>query len=439
MIPKGLLLVCTLCVLQAAEDPRATDPTIARRLAQLVQKLDEERQLWAREMRFLMENVKTLQGKVARLENAIASRSRPGRQFQTRVINDNANTLQPSIVQLNQRVHEMNSELTVLTNKVETEFMSTVDTNMDLKLGVLNSTLETETSELRSDVSDLQRGMADVKAEMQSVKNAVAEAERHVIQATANMQQIKIGVANMLQSMSGEVQDLTNKLETEVSRLNDRIDTEVQTLNNKMTRTTTAMTQKIYREVQTLENADADQVRAIKDAATSTFVRWGSPACPSSAELVYSGLVGGGLFSKKGSAPDVLCLPENPVLEDLAMPYLYSEIYGAEFQTSSAGSDNRDPVCAVCRTPRPTTVMVPATNVCESGWTSEYSGYLMGGSPNHPSGHEFVCVDSSLESRPNSSSNDDGLLLFFTFTKCGSLPCPAYRDKKAVTCVVCSK
>ena len=441
MIVTALLLTTALCALQAAEEPRAADATLARRLAVLEQKVEEERHLWAREMRLLMQRVDTLQAHVARLENAIASRLRPVRQSQAGAVNDNdnSNAWQPSINQLNERVREMGSELTVLTNKVEAQYRSTLNDDVVRKLGTLNYTLDTEIVDLRSDVSVLQEGMATISSDLRAVKREMGQAEQHVAQATSSMHQIKTGVANMLQAMTNDVRDITSKIDQDVSALSSRIDAEVLTLNSKFSMTTTALTQKIYGQVQILENSNAAQDQAIREAATSLFVRWGRSVCPGSAQLVYSGLVGGGLFSKKGSAPDVLCLPKNPVLEDMDMPYLYSEVYGAEYQTTSAGSDNRDPVCAVCRTPHPTTVMVPATNVCESGWTLEYSGYLMGGSPNHPSGHSFVCVDSAFESRPNSDSNDDGLLLFFTFTKCGSLPCPRYRDRKAVTCVVCSK
>ena len=158
MIVTALLLTTALCALQAAEEPGAADATLARRLAVLEQKVEEEQHLWAREMRLLMQRVDTLQARVARLENAVASRLRPVRQSQAGAVNDNdnSNAWQPSINQLNERVREMGSELTVLTNKVEAQYRSALSDDVDRKLETLNYTIDTEIVDLRSDVSALQ-------------------------------------------------------------------------------------------------------------------------------------------------------------------------------------------------------------------------------------------------------------------------------------------
>ena len=197
-------------------------------------------------------------------------------------------------------------------------------------------------------------------------------------------------------------------------------------------------------EVEALKTVNSQQDVAIHEAATSTFVRWGSSQCPSTAELVYSGFVGGShVYNSAGSSTSVLCLPLNPVLLTRSLPPHIAELGASEYQTYNVFDQhhNRDPVCAVCRTRRPTTVMLPATNVCEDGWTLEYSGYLMGSSTQYAAGHQSVCMDSSLEENAGSAANTNAVLFYFTFTQCSStgLPCPPYEDRRLVTCCVCSK
>jgi hypothetical protein len=83
--------------------------------------------------------------------------------------------------------------------------------------------------------------------------------------------------------------------------------------------------------------------------------------------------------------------------------------------------------------------MIPGTNVCTSGWTKQYDGFLVAAWHSRPSRTEYVCVDSVMEGRPGSNANLNGALFYFTQTKCGSLPCGPYQNNKIVTCVVCSK
>ena len=196
-------------------------------------------------------------------------------------------------------------------------------------------------------------------------------------------------------------------------------------------------------DVEALKTVTTQQDDRIQEAATSTFVRWGRSTCPSSAELIYTGTAGGADYRGSGASTTVLCLPLDPVFGSVTKSQFYAELWGAEYQThdSSAAHNDKDPVCAVCRVNRPTTIMVPATNRCHDGWTLEYSGYLMGSYPPHPGGHEFVCMDSDLEDRAGSELNQEGTLMYFTFARCSgsSLPCPPYVHDKIITCAVCSK
>ena len=194
-------------------------------------------------------------------------------------------------------------------------------------------------------------------------------------------------------------------------------------------------------ELQALKNADVQHEQAIVQAASTTFVRWGRSVCPNSTQLVYTGVVGGGEWSTPGSSGTVLCLPLNPVAGNLAIgPALKSELLGAEFHTDPDSHHDKDPVCSVCLTQgRSSSVLVPATTACPSGWTLDYSGFLMGSYPKDPAGHDWVCVDSAMEPRLDSDRDEDGLKLFYTYTRCGSLPCPPYHNDHLVNCAVCSK
>ena len=194
-------------------------------------------------------------------------------------------------------------------------------------------------------------------------------------------------------------------------------------------------------ELQALKNADVQHEQAIVQAASTTFVRWGRSVCPNSTQLVYTGVVGGGEWSTPGSSGTVLCLPLNPVAGNLATePALKSELFGAEFHTDPDSHQDKDPVCSVCLTQgRSSSILVPATTAFPSGWTLDYSGFLMGSYPKDPAGHDWVCVDSAMEPRLDSERDEDGLKLFYTYTRCGSLPCPPYHNDHLVTCAVCSK
>lgn len=200
-----------------------------------------------------------------------------------------------------------------------------------------------------------------------------------------------------------------------------------------------ALRNNVNSEVKALQNANTRQDQAIQDAGKSTFVRWGNSACPSSAEHVYSGTVGGGTWSSSGSTSSVLCLHPKSVFGHVTHPEYFGRLCGSEYETHPGPHQNIDPVCVVYRIPRPTIIMVPGTNVCESGWTLEYRGYLMGSEEADSSNHESVYVDSKFEGRRGSERNNNGMLLYFLYTRCGSLPCPPYHSQRVVTCVVCSK
>ena len=192
-------------------------------------------------------------------------------------------------------------------------------------------------------------------------------------------------------------------------------------------------------DIQTLQTSNLQQDHDIQDAATSTFVHWGSSQCANASQLVYSGVVGGSSYLQSEAASNYLCLTMSPVLSNKQPTTAHiARLYGGEYHTAEA-SHAQDPVCAVCRSSFSTTVMIPGTNVCTAGWRLQYSGFLMAGGDDYTSGFEYICVDSAFEQRPGGSGYQEGALLYYALAQCGSLPCSPYANNKVITCAVCSK
>ena len=179
---------------------------------------------------------------------------------------------------------------------------------------------------------------------------------------------------------------------------------------------------------------------------TSTYVHWGRPDCPASASLIYAGYVAGSHYTQTGSGANYLCLHETP-----EWPPSFNDgnqtgalLYGVEYEPGTAasglvGAANANARCAVCAVSRSAQLMIPGRTSCPSGWTPEYSGYLMGDHYTHPKS-EYICVNGSPDTS-SGSTNDDQALIYLTEAQCGSLPCTTgrYVQSREVACVVCSK
>ena len=100
---------------------------------------------------------------------------------------------------------------------------------------------------------------------------------------------------------------------------------------------------------------------------------------------------------------------------------------------------NYDAPCVVCFVPRPNIRMFPAQISCPSGWTLEYSGYLLSNRADyHNSGG--VCIDTNADYLDGSQADTDGELLLFVTASCGDsfLPCGPYKHGLPITCAVCT-
>jgi len=183
------------------------------------------------------------------------------------------------------------------------------------------------------------------------------------------------------------------------------------------------------------------------DAGGVVYVRWGNRGCPTGAQTVYSGMVGGPHFAHSGGGSNPQCLPYQPQYSRyIVKRQHYSFMHGAEYEFTNyfyPNSHDKDIRCAVCYVPtRNTVYMLPARYTCPAGWTPEYHGYLMSEHYNHYRS-QYVCIDRSFSSESNSKANHNGLRFFTVEAVCGSLDCgdryDTYNDYKELTCVVCTK
>jgi len=185
---------------------------------------------------------------------------------------------------------------------------------------------------------------------------------------------------------------------------------------------------------------------------STTFANWGRNDCPAGSSVVYTGQAGGHHHTHSGGGAQLLCLTNSPSWSGASFNDASQDaalMYGAEYQMSgygiasfgngltSAQLQDYDAECAVCLVEGASnTRMIPGTNVCPSGWTLRYWGYLMG---NHytQTKNEFVCINNSpLQTGVNSDCN--GFLLYPTETELGSLTAP-YVQNREMTCAVCTK
>ena len=173
----------------------------------------------------------------------------------------------------------------------------------------------------------------------------------------------------------------------------------------------------------------------------TVYVRWGHDRCPSGADLVYSGRVGGTYYTHSGGGSNPQCLPMTPQpLSPIggSQSGTRAYMYGAEYQTITHVSNDYEMPCAVCyASERSTVYMVPARYSCPSGWNREYYGYLMTANYKHQR-TMYTCIDREFKTI-GSKQDVNGMLFYFVIFKCGSLPCSSYGSSQELSCAVCSK
>ena len=109
----------------------------------------------------------------------------------------------------------------------------------------------------------------------------------------------------------------------------------------------------------------------------------------------------------KGSGYNYLCMHGSPQYEaasfNTAANSVGGRVFRLQYETDATGLwrlwkvHDEDVPCAVCQsTGALATLMQPGNSVCPTGWSTEYTGYLMSAPYNQKRG-EYVCVDGDAE------------------------------------------
>ena len=175
----------------------------------------------------------------------------------------------------------------------------------------------------------------------------------------------------------------------------------------------------------------------------ATYTRWGSSTCRAGVSLVYSGRTGVTRRNNQGGATNHVCMPDNPTYTLLSNGGVqgFNWVSGTEYEVPLVASQaHHDAACSVCYiATQHTTLMIPATTVCPTGWTVEYIGYIMSEARLHWR-TEFLCVDASMGSVPGTQSDDGNTgNLYHVEPDCSGLACPPYDAQRELNCVVCSR
>jgi len=158
--------------------------------------------------------------------------------------------------------------------------------------------------------------------------------------------------------------------------------------------------------------------------------------------------MGGEHYNHHGGGANYLCLPHNPKYDKYKNGHQYAGyMYGTEYEVSEYSGNpfkrnlhDHEAPCVVCFVKsRGSMLMMPARNDCPSGWTVEYTGYLMTAYHGHQHSTDFICVDGDPEFVPGSHADKNGALLYPVEGVCGSLPCLPYVSGRELTCSVCTK
>ena len=125
--------------------------------------------------------------------------------------------------------------------------------------------------------------------------------------------------------------------------------------------------------------------------------------------LVYAGhgAGGGSTSTNLASGYNYLCMHGSPQYEassfNTVANSVGARVFRLQYETNNKGLwklwkvHNEDVPCAVCQSTGALAVLMqPGNSVCPTGWSSEYTGYMMS-APHNTYVGEFVCVDRDAE------------------------------------------
>ena len=163
-------------------------------------------------------------------------------------------------------------------------------------------------------------------------------------------------------------------------------------------------------------------------------------------ELVYDGLTAGSSYEHTGGGANYICAVKDAKYHPGATTVNrgWVTLYGAEYETKLGqaldGLANQNIPCAVCEvSTRSKHLMVPGTYECPTGWTQEYSGWLMSAYQGYKR-TMFVCLDKDPQTVPGHQHQTEGTVMYHVEAECTvGLPCGPYDNRKELSCVVCTK
>ena len=182
----------------------------------------------------------------------------------------------------------------------------------------------------------------------------------------------------------------------------------------------------------------------------ANYIHWGRKSCPtvSGTKEIYSGVTAGSFYTHAGGGSNYLCMVQDAKYQSGAVTTggYPTFIYGTEYQTASrslASLHDHNVPCAACLvTTRTSKIMVPGTTDCPSGWTTEYTGWLMSAYYGHAGRTEHVCVDKDAEALAGQVANNNGALMYHSTVWCDAanpgIPCPPYVNSKDLACAMCT-
>ena len=177
-----------------------------------------------------------------------------------------------------------------------------------------------------------------------------------------------------------------------------------------------------------------------------TYIRWGRTSCPTvdGTEDVYNGITAGSHYAHTGGGSNYICMVKEARYHSRSVTRgSGSYIYGTEYETAGNALNslnNNNVPCAACHvTTRSAQLMIPGTDQCPGGWTSEYTGWLM--SERYTFKRTmYVCVDKDAQALPGLGVENGGAAMYHTSVSCNTgIPCPPYVHHKDLACVVCTK
>ena len=185
--------------------------------------------------------------------------------------------------------------------------------------------------------------------------------------------------------------------------------------------------------------------------AAPTYVRWGRNECPLDDDtLIYSGFAAGSHNDYSGSGVGVLCMPKVPLYGDYKDGNQNgARLYGFEYETGSnfVGSDMRavyqaEVPCAVCMNSNTaSTFLMYGSDVCPSGYSVDYWGYLFAKHYSQSSKCRQVCIDGSPRQYNNTlgTQNNNQARFYPAEKEGGNLPNPPYTTNTELLCSQCSR